>query len=551
MGFWGALDTIHVTNNKIFVDSTCGGVLHIPFCTHLSVHVDGIRVVGRTTLTGDENIELWRAKQEPRCEIYTTASDDEMRVAMKIVAESGFECQLIDSPPKEEMHLAYVCKVIEPPTYTVEQLRSVLLQRGFHGQVDEQALQALCEPPSQAQERTVLWAASAKGIFANDFEHNIWIEHGHRALYMPDQWLDTGAVIIDDVDESQQNAGRQISIGGGVQVQNGRLMAIRKGRLVMTDHFIDVVSQLVFSSNLAPPEGDLTFPGDVVIKGSVLSGCHMEVAGKIIVHGGVTDAVLKADHGIFVEGDVVGSSLSAGSLYALYHDVESVMKDVILGIRQLQDNYEHIFASDDESANPWLQKILLQACHATFITDLNRFAEFRATDLFSKKAIADLIVFVQDAWLVASVNLDRVLIKQTIERFYGLHARLQLWMETEQANVRVGSCMASVIRASGSVQVTGVGVTSSSLESGDHIRIKGYVRGGFVIAKQSLHIAETGCVTGTETSIKVSNSSGWASIGLRHPHTLLEVGGHRTYNDQPERNVNIRGDDKSASFARR
>lgn len=538
-------------DNEVFIDPAHGGILHVPFCSHVSVLVDDLRVVGKITLTGAEKIKLWLAKREPRREVITTVSDDAMQVAMKVVTQAGFAYSLLDSPPNEEVHLAYVCTVIEPSVFTVEQLRLVLLQRGFHGKVDEQVLQTLCDNPSQEQERVVFQITHENGIFAQALNRSIRIEQGQLPLYLPDQWLDTGAVIFDSINETEQNVGRQIVVGGGAQVQNGRLVTTRKGRLEMTEHFIDVVSQLVFSANLAPPEGDLTFPGDVVINGSVLPGCHIEVAGQIVVHGDVTDSVLKADHGVFIQGDVTGSSIHAGPLYVLYHDIESVTKSILFGILQLQANYERIFAKEAESANPWLQKILLQACHSTLHTDFIHFVKFRSTDLFTKKMIANLIDFVQSNWLVPSPNYDRDLIRRTMEYFYCLHARLQLFMETEQVNVRVKSCNASVIRASGSIEVTGVGVTSSSLESGDQITVQGYVRGGFVIAKQSLCIAETGSVTGMETSLKVFNSDGSASIGLRHPHTLLEVGGHRTYNDQPERNIIMQGDDgKCASFAR-
>ena len=549
---FGVNSTISVSNNQIYVqrcEESAAPVIHVPFNEAVSILVDGVRVIGRTTLTGMERIQVLRERRSPQIRVKTRVCHQAMAVAMTIESSRGYRYELVNSLPQEELYLAFSCKVLEPQMYTPEELCAILARRGFRGEVDHQAIEELCSA-SETIERVVLRATVSTSSSAV-FDRMVFVKEHSHIEKANDVVIGVGVMLIDHVQEVlnepwtnvygeevyRDDLGLRMLLGGGVEFRDGALYSVRKGRLVVTEHFIDVVSQWIITKNVTPPAGDILYPGDVVIQGSVTAGCHIEAAGKIFIDGSVKDSVLKADQGVVIADDVVASSILAGPLFTLYEEAQMLSQDILASFRQLQSNYHRVFL-DEPADDPFLQDILLRACHASLLADLQRFVALQDTELKSKKLFFELIHFVETTWLGA-IEMSAQKIDETIKRFYAIQLKLMIWREAEAAPIYANSCTASVLRASGGITLNGGDAVASSLESRDRIAIRGAVRGGFVIARYRVYAAETGIASGIETSIRVTDPDGSVFVRLRHPSTLIEVGRYRTYNVQSERNVRV------------
>ncbi|MCL6446369.1 MAG: hypothetical protein K6T83_23465 [Alicyclobacillus sp.] len=67
--------------------------------------------------------------------------------------------------------------------------------------------------------------------------------------------------------------------------------------------------------------------------------------------------------------------------------------------------------------------------------------------------------------------------------------------------------------------------------------MRGIVRGGFLNAGWHIDVDELGTPLGVESSARVAHPEGRIIVGVRHPNTLLEVGGQRHRNLVPEYKV--------------
>jgi len=67
------------------------------------------------------------------------------------------------------------------------------------------------------------------------------------------------------------------------------------------------------------------------------------------------------------------------------------------------------------------------------------------------------------------------------------------------------------------------------------------VRGGALRAQHSIRAHEVGTSLGVETGMHVRDAQGYIAIEIRHPGTLLDVGGKREKNLGLQTNVRYHG----------
>jgi uncharacterized protein (DUF342 family) len=76
---------------------------------------------------------------------------------------------------------------------------------------------------------------------------------------------------------------------------------------IRPDGFIEVKNQKIIEMDIDYSTGNINFPGDLIIKGSVRAGFFVEVLGNLHVLGSVEDTQIKSMGNVEIDGGVVGA----------------------------------------------------------------------------------------------------------------------------------------------------------------------------------------------------------------------------------------------------
>ncbi len=101
------------------------------------------------------------------------------------------------------------------------------------------------------------------------------------------------------------------------------LIAAVDGALtVRTDGIFEIRTEKVIESDIDYTTGNISFAGDIVVKGSVRTGFELEVDGDVCIMGNVEDAKIRATGAIEIRGGVSGGNqgvIKCGKTLKLHH----------------------------------------------------------------------------------------------------------------------------------------------------------------------------------------------------------------------------------------
>ena len=102
--------------------------------------------------------------------------------------------------------------------------------------------------------------------------------------------------------------------GANTEVRGEQLFATQPGRPLLNGQRVDVVATYEVPGDLDYSVGNLTFPGDVTVRGDVKPGFCIDATGSVTVQGVTDHATIRAGQDIVVRGVVGGdeSVLEAG-----------------------------------------------------------------------------------------------------------------------------------------------------------------------------------------------------------------------------------------------
>ncbi|MCL6445152.1 MAG: FapA family protein, partial [Alicyclobacillus sp.] len=336
-------------------------------------------------------------------------------------------------------------------------------------------------------------------------------------------------------------------LGQGVVDVNGRIVATREGRFLLTKSRIDVVPELLIPHDLSSKDGKIEFDGNVVVLGSVLDGSFINASGSVEVHGSVLCSTVMGEHGVYIANAIVGSEVMAGQSKFLYAKLYSVVKDCLKDFLQFRTEYKEVvdYVTKHRQGDvriPSIANMLLSKRHSNLERSLMELGSDNHRLANTDERYKQIVLELRSKWSgIGRTNIyerDIDLLHRYLKDYAGYVESL---MSADLANVKSASVTSSSVRASGKIVITGAGVYASSFEAGDSIVVRRTVRGGFLVAKNSVHVDELGTPSGTETSVKVLSPSGKVRIRMRHPNTLIQVGERRDRNIEAEVNAMWRG----------
>lgn len=246
------------------------------------------------------------------------------------VSQDGMEAFLKVAPEKEE-------------SFTVQQLENVLAQNNVTYGIDHAALKSIVE-----EKRYFVEVKVAQGLEPTDgkdgyFEFLFETDVDIKPKILKDGSVDYKSMgEVPVVEENQELVRYYPSIppisgknvrGGEIVGKKGRDLQVLKGKgfLLSEDKRVyraavtgkatanegrlNVTSVLVVDEDVSISSGGLSFAGDIVIKGNVLSGAQVTAGGNIEVNGSVEAAIITAGKSVTLKNGMQGNgkgSIKAG-----------------------------------------------------------------------------------------------------------------------------------------------------------------------------------------------------------------------------------------------
>ncbi|QSO48610.1 FapA family protein [Alicyclobacillus mengziensis] len=558
--------TVSVMENQISItdpdDEGAFATLTIPKDGRLVVVLDGQPAVGRVIVHGKQDIQLVLSHIPSSQKFSSRVSKNAMEVIGRVEVTLGEEYRLKDLHHVRHAVLELEVKPVYPAPLEVDEITAQLTSAGYQGDFDIKELKQLCHA-NQTSEAIVLRGVPmipGKPASYRPVKLPKVYDPIHRRMRITTISMGTTVAVLEP--EIPGVPGRNVlgqevpcpkhwslpELGPGVVEVNGRIVAIRNGRFLYTRSRIDVIPELVISHDLSSKDGKIEFDGNVVVLGSVLDGSFIQATGSVEVHGGVLRSTVMGERGVFVADAIVGSRVVAGQSKFLYMKLYFDMKQCAdefghfhLEYRELIEHAKKQLNNDERQ--PLLADVLLVHRHRKLERTLIHFSEDENQLQELDDRYRQIVLELRSKWNgIGRTNISEKDVAHLHQLLADYVSFVESTMSLEPAEVKAATVTSSSVRTSGKMAITGAGVYASSLEARDSILVKGTVRGGFLVAENTVRIHELGTPSGTETSVKVLNTSGRIGIRIRHPNTLLQVGTNRDRNLVEEYNAVVKGE---------
>jgi uncharacterized protein len=535
--------------------------IEIPSDRRISVIINTTPVIGRILVQESDNILVESHNVAPTSRLIIRESPDKMEVVAVRQITQGEQYRLKNTEASAHIVLEIKSEVVYPVPLAVESVVEWLQTPGYQGILDEATIEQLCN----TEETIELTVLRGKRPISGTPDNYTAIEQPrvydplHRRMKtstvtvgMKVATLTRGTPGVHGYNVFGEQiepplVGASPTIGPGVAEIGDMLVALRNGRPVFTKNKIDVVPELVIGHNLTSKDGNVDFDGDVIVYGSILDGAYIQSSGTITIHGNIMCATVMGECGIFASGSIVGSQVTAGQSRFLYQKTEPTLRRCITEYRRFREEHkillQHAQNHPNQTANiPMVAHLLLEQRHPALLSAFEQLSD-DFQDLASRDAIfAQLTHELRSKWLVIQrTKIHEQDVEHLHEQLVNFLNRVQTIASAEPADIRASTVTSSVLKATGQIIVKGTGVHASTLESEDTILVKGNVRGGFLIAKNTARIHELGTTSGTETAVRVTNEAGVIAVNIRHTNTLLQIGEQRNRNITVQNHVLYHG----------
>lgn len=526
----------------------------VPDRHDLRVCVNGKRVLGMVEVRASDRVEVALQEKAPVCECTLEVHDKPSHVRLRVRKHAGLRSRLRDTAPAVCLLLETEGEVIPPEPINAQRLQMLMEERGLRGvEMSEAVLDMLERADGEAE--VILPLSSSMSPRRPPYqllEHIYERDDVFRTVRL--RYVTSGtaiAVCTPEFSSQLQNGGNNdgYRLGDGVQLVDRTIVATRHGRVTVHRSLLDVVPETIIQRDVDFHE-HIELEGNVIIQGSVHEGAMVRATGAVRVYGNVIGGEIHSAGPIQVRGHISRAVIIAGEWHhaaAGPATLPESLSDIGEHVNRLLAEYrillrEALGRFDRSLVESRLGRLLLTQRHPELIAQLNALSE--AIRQIPITAFQQLRVEIDRIWSLQALH---PITESDIVRLY---EKLRTCLDTlagftTTAGVRASSIGSSTVMAKGHVIVSGRGVMASSLESGGWITIRGAAKGGFLTARKAICVDELGSVYAVETSLRVLDEDGVIRIRIRHPNTLVDVGGWRDRNRRLERNVYIRGGERS------
>lgn len=527
---------IEVRDHELFIINPKAGGSQ-PFLKSMPnvlVYVNDI-LITEEQLVFENDIVKWDVVQEPPFEI--SINDDEMFVYLKLNHSLYHQYRL-----KNKKRALYFTIEIEalPKKINIEEISSLvvedLLKKGVEVEHDLTAIiQELTEPtfkkvviaeglpviPSRDAKLEVFFESTPKVSFEEingkiNFKEKLKIpsveKGGQIAQYYPPSEGKNGYTVFGTTIAPKPAKNIEVRAKSRVKItEDGKCFALQSGRPSLSGKsvkYLDVLESYEVNGDVDINTGNIYFTGDVIIKGHVKDGMHVECSGSIYVYGNVYQSQLTALQNIFIAGTVINSSIFAGQQSMLFGRVYKIVQDLLMSFKNLQraiNQLEQTLKSNQVNFD--FNYMLFTLIEAKFSDIVKNVAEIYEifTVQFDRRANLPLQFRIMVNALSSFKDFHSIKRIMSIEPINSIQHTLQELIAQIESMVLQESCIElksanlSTLKTNGDIVIKGDGVVQTNFFAGGNItfdRLDSVIRGGNLEALKSIKAGVVGTESG-------------------------------------------------------
>lgn len=543
------------------VDGSCA-VIEIPDSTGIQIIADAKPVSGSLQVDSKLHLEVKVSPTAPVRSLQWLPSDDKLSLRAMLSMYPGALYQYKDAlVPVRRLWLQVEESPVSPQPFTAEEIMKDLSQAGFVGTVDEQALAELEQSATSTE--VVLLQGTPMDPGMPEGYSKVPLKHLYDPLHLHMHIATVTTETIVGLYSSGRpgKPGKDILgvtipvpefppipiLGDGVSDVNGELVTKRNGRLIFTSTLIDVVPELMLEQDISPKDGQVIFDGDVWIGGSVLDGSFIKASGRVVIEGNVMNAHVVSEQGIWVYGNVTGSTLLTGQVSLLYGELHPLLTQVLFEFQSFTRDCDILVSEAHKQAQTrskihLIASALLQSRYKPILESLQTFAVNYTSLTAIDSAYREILELVRTKWMgiqVTAIQLEDAKYLQIKLQDYLRY--VEHTIKRNFAHVSVSSATSSTIHATGNVCVAGHGLYGTHVESHRSILVKKSARGSVLAAERAVYVQELGSAAAAECSVAVKRREGSIYLGIRHPNTIVTLGAEQQRSDRRLENAYYRG----------
>lgn len=509
---------IFVSDGQVYVVQPTGHGNHATLAPGTNInrmYLDGELIKGPVEIKKGQVLEVVLPHIEPSSSLALSVASNGLQAAIAARISEGKIYGLHDAPPLEDQSLAALpIQTIQPEWFTVETIKRFLKENSIvYGYLDDAITYFSEKRPSD-------YVVIAKGTPSTppkdgyiDFkigletekiqtdESDIRIDYRKR-FFIPS--VKEGDLLAEKIagelgipgrkvtgEEIPVNPPREVEMvaGKGAELStDGRYVyAIEAGRPMQKNKEIIVEPVFEVAGNVDLKQGNVTFSGDILIKGDVQPNFEVNAGRQLDIRGIVTRAKVRSRSSMIIGGNVISSKLIAASSQTPYPEIIKLYAKIIATLRKLTASVYQIkniggrstgFSSDDGQFITQLIDMKFSEL-PLIIKRLNEVPVDPEDDLASTlKQLSETLTEKLTGYGPRKIKDVEELIKLSEQLLY-LGRELEERSKYASANISIPYAQNSQIEATGKIVVTR-GCYYCNIVAGEGIEIEssGFFRGG-------------------------------------------------------------------------
>lgn len=534
----------------------------------VNLRVDGNDVAGRVPVTSKSEIEIEFENQQGKREINISISEDKMEcyISLKYTPERIYGLQDVKENTKIVLNSVLI-KEKYPPLYNEDDIITVLKSKGVNygycsdnikacsnSKDVDNVLVAKGKPSIPAKDDVVeiCFKQHATNEFDLDESGNVDFKSignissvkkgdclckksiGHDGI--------PGMNVFGQVIPSKKRKIKDIVAKEGCElVDNNVIIATMDGKPQVKGNLFSVHNVHKIMSDVDIKTGNIHFIGDVIVYGDVKEGMNIEAGNSLFINSNVFRAVLKAGSDVEVKGNIISSSIVAGSGYVevlKYSESLKALANTLHEFSNIIHQVKHNKFATQNISDSSLMKNIVDSKFRTFKNDVNTTLKYMyILKDTQNKAFRMISEKLSDAYFTKINDYKEIkhieeLINEKLEAMSGYGEVL--------SNIILNYAQDSNIECSGDVIITGKGVYKSCITSMNELIFSGNenstARGGMLRAKEKIEAKIVGAPTGVGTTLAVSKE-GHVYCSIAHLNTKIIIGEKETVLDESYRNL--------------
>lgn len=542
-------------------------------CPEVKLIVNGRQYTKPVPISMDDNVILQTSDEIQKGHWSLTVSKDGLEAVLKIKPTVIIHREIPDLPPNRILKLTIEERKEYKSPLTLDELFRELSLKGITYGIDwEKCSEAIAsckegetviargEPPKPGKEGHVELLFTSKSKIPIKAEEDDTVDFRQRYIYNsveageilaikhPPEVGSTGTSVTGEIIAPPVPRDVVLCAGEGTMLTKDgkRVVATRSGRPTVSRRRnmvkVSVVNELVHTGDVDLSSGNILFKGDILVLGNVTENMSVESNQNIMIKGLVCGAKVQASGSIFVQGNILSSTITAGKSPDFQKKVLPALHILAEGLQEMAVFIEHLqeeINSERDDIGP-LVKYFLEEKYSYLIDaakDLRKESQQHEMCLEEVEFINNMKRALVECPLSVN-NLSQL--RHLAQQANALEHALAYHPYTE-GNIVASSIQNSKVTATGDIEVVGRGCYISEIRAEKNVNIKGAVRGGTIRACGDVYIGELGSKGGAVATVVASPTS-VVTIGYAYVNSVVNLGGRSYRFDREEQNIRFRMD---------